>query len=329
MRVSFNKAEFFRKYGILFILILLIIYFSLGSEYFLTGPNIINVLRQSAVNGIAAVGLTYIMLTGGIDLSIGAVIGLSSVVASSMMAKMNVNPLVSVFAALIIGMLIGLLNGVLINYVKIPALIATLGVMTSIRGLCYILTGGLPVYGFPKSFSFIGKGYISIIPVPVIIMTIVLIVGWFVLKKTTYGRYLYAIGGSREASRLSGINVDKTIVITYILGGFLSALAGVVELSRLSSGQPSAGDGFEMTVITSVVLGGISVSGGEGKFHGVIIGIFIMSVLANGLVMLNVYEFYQQLIRGVVLILAVGFDQISKRQKIVMNKGGSTTKISA
>lgn len=317
MKTKMDKAELLRKYGILIMLIALIVYFSFGSKYFLTGGNIVNVLRQSAVTGISAVGLTYVMLTGGIDLSIGAVIGLTAVVASSCMAKIGLHPILAAVIALLVGVLIGFINGILINYIEIPALIATLGVMTSVRGLCYILTGGLPVYGFPESFDILGKGYIWVIPVPVIVMIIVLAVGWYVLNRTRYGRYLYAIGGSREASRLSGINVDKMIVATYMIAGFLSALAGLVELSRLSSGQPSAGDGFEMNVITAVVLGGISVSGGEGKFSGVVVGIFIMSVLANGLVMMNVYEFYQQLIRGLVLIFAVGFDQLSKRKKSV------------
>lgn len=315
MKTKTGKAELLRKYGIVLMLLLLIVYFSFGSQYFLTGGNIVNVLRQSAVTGISAVGLTYIMLTGGIDLSIGAVIGLTSVTAASFMAKLGINPVLASIIALAIGIAIGFINGILINYVEIPALIATLGVMTSVRGLCYILTDGLPVYGFPTSFDILGKGYIWKIPVPVIIMVVVLVIGWYVLNRTCYGRYLYAIGGNREAARLSGINVDRIIVKTYMIAGFLSALAGLVELSRLSSGQPSAGDGFEMNVITAVVLGGISVNGGEGKFSGVVVGVFIMSVLANGLVMMNVYEFYQQLIRGLVLIFAVGFDQMSKKKR--------------
>lgn len=317
MKTKLDKRELLRRYGIVLMLLALIVYFSFGSEYFLTGGNIVNVLRQSAVTGISAVGLTYIMLTGGIDLSIGAVIGLTAVTAASCMAKLGMHPLLACIISLLLGLLIGFINGVLVNYVEIPALIATLGVMTSVRGVCYILTGGLPVYGFPASFDILGKGYIGFIPVPVIVMIVVLIIGWYVLNRTRYGRYLYAIGGSREAARLSGINVDCMIVVTYMVAGFLSALAGLVELSRLSSGQPSAGDGFEMNVITAVVLGGISVNGGEGKFSGVVVGIFIMSVLANGLVMMNVYEFYQQLIRGIVLIFAVGFDQLSKRRKSV------------
>lgn len=315
MENSGKRTNLLRKYGILLMLIALIVFFSFGSEHFMSVSNMMNVLRQSAVTGICAVGLTFVMLTGGIDLSIGAVIGMASVVASISMATLNLPPVVAILLALIVGSAIGALNGILVTYIKIPPLIATLGTMTSFRGLCYILTGGLPVYGFPDSFGMIGKGYLFIIPVPAIIMVVVLVIGWYILNKTRYGRYLYAIGGNEEAARLSGINVNKNMVLTYVYCGLLAAIAGVVELSRLSSGQPNAGDGFEMTVITSVVLGGISVSGGEGKFMGVVIGVFIMGVLVNGLVMMNIYEFYQQLIRGIVLLLAVSIDQISKMRR--------------
>lgn len=316
MKAKENHGELFRKYGMLAVLVLLIVYFSFGSKYFLTGDNIINVLRQSAVGGICAVGLTFVILTGGIDLSIGAVIGMTSVVTSISMSVWGLPVWISVIFGLLIGVIIGLINGVLVTYVNIPALIATLGVMTSVRGLCYIFTGGLPVYNFPPEFDVFGKGYLGFVPVPVVIMVVILAIGWYVLTKTRYGRYLYAIGGNAEAARLSGIRVNRNLVLTYMYAGLLSAIAGVVELSRLSSGQPSAGDGFEMTVITAVVLGGISVAGGEGKFFGVIIGVLVMGVLTNGLVMMNVYEFYQQLIKGLVLLIAVGFDQMSKKKKM-------------
>ena len=308
-------VQFVRKYMIFALLVLVMIIFSFGSQYFLTVSNLINVLRQSAVNGIVCVGMCFVMLTGGIDLSVGAVLGLSAVTCASMMAKLGIHPVLAVVISLVIGTLVGFLNGLLINNVGIPALIATLGTMTSLRGLCFILTGGLPVYGFTNSFGVIGKGYIGFIPVPVIIMVVVLVAGAYVLNKTRYGRYLYAVGGNREASRLSGISVDKVVIATYTLSGLLATIAGVVELSRFSSGNPSAGDGYEMGAITSVVLGGISVSGGEGKFYGVIAGIFLMSILSNGLVMMNVQSYWQQLIKGLVLIFAVGVDALSKKAK--------------
>jgi ribose transport system permease protein len=306
------NMDLLRKYAMLLILVILVIFFSFGTEYFLKTANILNILRQGSVLAICVVGLTFVMLTGGIDLSIGSVIGLASVVAASCMVKLGLNPVAAIFLALVTGSFVGMLNGFLVTYVNIPPLIATLGTMTSIRGLCYILTGGLPVYNFPAVFNVIGKGYVSIVPIPVIIMVIIMIIGWYVLNKTRYGRYLYAIGGNKEAARLSGVNVKLNMVLTYTYCGLLSAAAGLIELSRLSSGQPNAGNGFEMSVITSVVLGGVSVNGGEGKFMGVVLGIFIMGVLTNGLVMMNVFEYYQQLIRGLVLLFAVGFDQVTK-----------------
>lgn len=325
MKKSFNKGDFFRKYGMLLVLVVLIAFFSFGSKYFLTGDNIINVLRQVAVCGISAVGLTFVMLTGGIDLSIGAIIGMTGVMTAIAMVQWHLPMMVAVFIGLLMGLIVGFINGALVTYVNIPALITTLGTMTSVRGLCFIVTGGLPVYNFPDSFDVFGKGYVSVVPVPVIIMIIILVIGWYVLNKTRYGRYLYAIGGNAEAARLSGINVNKNKVLTYVYAGVLSAIAGIVELSRLSSGQPNTGNGFEMTVITAVVLGGISVAGGEGKFFGVVVGVFVMGVLTNGMVMMNIYEYYQQLIKGIVLLVAVGIDQISKVNTVKKIKKAKTS----
>ena len=308
-----NILDFLKKYGLIAVLLVEIVIFSFGSRFFLTSGNLINVLRQSAVTGISVLGMTFVILTGGIDLSMGATIGMASIVASIAMATWRLPPVAAVILALFVGAIIGLLNGVLVTYVRIPPLIATLGTMTSVRGLCFIFTGGLPVFGFPESFGVLGKGYVGFMPVPVIIMAVVLAAGWFVINKTKYGRYLYAIGGNAEAARLSGINVKKNMLITYMLSGILAAIAGIVELSRLSSGLPNAGSGYEMMIITAVVLGGVSIAGGEGKFFGVIVGIFIMAILSNGLVMMNVYEYYQQLIRGIVLLVAVGIDQMSKQ----------------
>lgn len=315
-----QSKDIFKKYGTAIILIVLCVFFSLRSNYFLSTGNFINILRQVSVTGIVALGMTFVMLTGGIDLSVGAVVGFSSVIASYSMVHLNLPMGIAILLALMIGTLIGLLNGIMVTYIKIPALIATLGMMTAVRGLCFIVTGGYTIFGFPEAFSFIGKGYIWVIPVPVVIMTIILALGAYIINRTRYGRYLYAIGGNKEATRLSGINVNKNLLLTYMYSGLLAAIAGVVELSRLNSGQPSAGDGYEMTVITSVVLGGISVSGGEGKFTGVIFGIVIMGVLSNGLVMMNVSTYYQQLIKGIVLLFAVGVDQVIKLNLLSKSK---------
>lgn len=309
-----------QKFGTPIMLIMLFIFFACKSEYFCTSSNLINILRQVSVTGIITLGMTFVMLTGGIDLSVGSLVGLSSIIAATCMATLGWNMYVSILMALLVGLVVGVLNGFLITYIKIPALIATLGVQTLLRGICFIITGGYTVYGFPEEFSFLGKGYIGVIPVPVIILVIVLGIGWFVLNKTRYGRYLYAIGGNKEATRLSGIRVNRNLMLTYIYSGLLAALAGVIELSRLNSGQPSAGEGYEMTVITSVVLGGISVSGGEGKFSGVFCGILIMGILSNGLTMMNVSTYYQSVIKGIVLLFAVGLDQVLKLNLLSKSK---------
>lgn len=314
-RIMKNKMQWgniVQKFGTPIMLAALFLFFSLSSEYFCTPNNLINILRQVSITGIITLGMTFVMLTGGIDLSVSAVVGLSSIITAYCMAELGWNMFISIILALLVGAAVGILNGFFVTYVKIPALIATLGVQTSVRGICYIITGGYTVYGFPEEFSFIGKGYIGVIPVPIIIMVIVLGVGWFVLTNTRYGRYLYAIGGNKEAARLAGIKVNKNLMLTYTYSGALAALAGIIELSRLNSGQPNAGDGYEMTVITSVALGGISVSGGEGKFSGVFFGILIMGVLSNGLTMMNVPTYYQQVIKGAVLLFAVGLDQVLK-----------------
>jgi len=300
------------KYGMLFILIALFIFFSLSSKAFLTQQNITNILRQFAMLGVSAVGMTFIILTGGIDLSVGSVMGFTGVIAAIGMVNFGLNPFIACLFALLSSSLVGAINGLAITKFKIPPLIATLGMLTSVRGITYILTGGLPIFGFPESFNFLGRGMIGPLPVPVLIMILIFLLGWIVLYKTRYGRHLYAIGGNAEVARLSGISVQKNLFFTYVLSALFTGLAGIIMLSRLNSCQPTTGTGFELDVITAVVLGGISIAGGEGSFIGVVIGIFIIGILTNGMILMNIYEYYQQLIKGLVLLLAVGIDQYYK-----------------
>ncbi|MDY0289128.1 MAG: ABC transporter permease [Sphaerochaeta sp.] len=302
------------KYAIPLALVLLVIIFSLTSEAFLTSRNIFNIFRQVSIVGICAVGMTFVILTGGIDLSVGSVIGVSVVSCSSLMVN-GVHPVVAVLISLLIGIAIGLINGVFINEIGIPPLITTLAMMTVLRGIAYKVTSGLPVYGFPKSFAVIGQGYVGKIPVPVIIMVIVFIIGYVLITKTRFGRYVYGLGGNEEATRLSGVNVKKTKYKIYALESLLAAIAGVVLLSRVNSGQPNAGEGYEMDIITAVVLGGVSISGGTGKITGVITGVLLMGVLTNGMILTNVDEYTQWIVKGGVLLLAVSLDQISHKLK--------------
>lgn len=299
------------EYGILLFLLVLIVVFSISSEYFLTFENITNVLRQISIVGICTVSMTMIVLTGGIDLSVGSMLALSSVILAKMMST-GVSMIIAIPITLIAGLLMGFVNGFLINKIKISPLISTLGTMTIFRGITYIITGGLPIYGFPKGFSFIGQGYLGKIPVPVFILCGVYIIGFIILYCTKFGVYVYGTGGSEKASILSGVNVKKVKYKIYAMSGFLAALGGVVSLSRINSALPNTATGFELDVVTAVVLGGISVNGGSGKLSGVILGCLIIGILSNGMILLNVGEYYQMVVKGLVLLVAVGIDKINK-----------------
>lgn len=298
-------------YGIVVFLIFLIGLFSMTTQYFFTFENITNILRQISIVGISTVAMTMVIITGGIDLSVGSMLALSSIVLAKMMTS-GVSMYIAIPITLGVGIIMGFINGFLINKVKISPLISTLGTMTMYRGMTYIITGGLPVYGFEKSFSFIGQGYIGNIPVPIFILAGVYIVGFVVLYMTKFGTYVYGIGGSEKASILSGVKVNSVKYKVYAISGFLAALAGVVSLSRINSGVPNTGTGFELDVVTAVVLGGISVNGGSGKLSGVIIGCLIIGILSNGMILLNIGEYYQMVVKGLVLLIAVGIDNFSK-----------------
>ncbi|MEZ3508067.1 MAG: ABC transporter permease [Lachnospiraceae bacterium] len=302
------------KYGIFFAWIILVAGFTVCESSFLTINNILNILRQVSIVGISAVGMTFIILSGGMDLSIGSVIGVSAVLAA-LLSSSGLHPVLAALVSLMTGAVIGAFNGVLINEVGIAPMISGLGLMTALRGVAYIIANGQPVYGIPDSFKILGQGYFLGIPIPVIIMGIIFFGGWVVANKTVFGRCVYGIGGNTEATRLSGIRVKRIKYQIYILNGVLSALAGVILMSRTNSGQPKAGDGYEMDVITACVLGGISTSGGEGNFLSVIVGVVMMGTLTNGMVLMNVQEFYQWVVKGAVLILAVAIDVLAKRTR--------------
>lgn len=303
------------NYGIIFVLILLVAVFATLSHRFLLPDNIFNILRQVSIVGIISVGATFVMLTGGIDLSCGSVVGASCVGAALLMTKANMNPVLACFIMMCFGTLLGLANAFFISQLKVPPFIATLGMMTSVRGIAYIITGGLPVFGFNRSFTVLGQGYFGIVPIPVIVMIIVFAFGIVFLAKTRLGRHIYGVGGNEEASRLSGVHVKKIKYLVYGLAGFMSALAGVVLLARVNSGQPNAGAGYEMDVITGVVLGGVSMSGGQGRLIMVVVGVMIMGILTNGMTILTINEYVQQFVKGMVLIGAVALDSLIKAQK--------------
>jgi ribose transport system permease protein len=310
-----QKMKSLKKFAILGVLLILIIFFSIVSKSFLSTGNLLTIARQVAMLGISAVGMTCVILTAGIDLSVGGVMGITNIVCAMLMTTLGLPILPAVLITLVIAAGIGLINGLFVAYIKVPALITTLAMMTILRGLCYVLCDGMPVWGLPESFKKLGQGYVGPIPIPVIIMLVIFAIGWVFLNRTRNGRYIYGLGGNKEAVRLSGVYTARVETMVYVISGFLTGLAGIIMLSRINTGQPKIGTGYEMNVITAVVLGGVSIMGGEGSLLGVLVGVLITGVLANGMILMDVSEYYQQITKGLVLLAAVTFDTIAKRRK--------------
>ena len=304
---NINIGELYILFGLIGLCIVLTVF----SPVFLTFGNLRNVILQMSINATVAIGMTFVILTGGIDLSVGSVVALSGVVMASTL-KAGVPIIVAILVAISVGGSCGLVNGFLVTKGRMPAFIATLGMMSIARGLALSYSGGRSITGFSKNFAFLGNGTILKIPAPVLIMAGVFIFAYIILRYTRFGRYTYAIGGNKEATRLSGINVDKMLIFVYILCGVTAGIAAVMLSSRLSTSQPIAGQGYELDAIAATVIGGCSLSGGEGKIHGTFIGALIISVLRNGLNLLNVSSYAQQTAIGLVIILAVFIDRLKK-----------------
>lgn len=298
-----------QKLGPFIGLLVITIILAVMSPNFLTLNNILNVLRQVSINALIAFGMTFVILTGGIDLSVGAILALSGALTAGLMTN-GMDPILAILVGLLAGTVMGMVNGLLVAKGKVAPFIATLATMTIFRGLTLVYTEGRPITGFDSDmFTMLGAGYLFIIPVPVIWTLGCFAVLYFILKKTAFGRRVYAIGGNEEAAVLSGIKVSRVKVYIYALTGFLSALAGIILTSRLNSAQANAGMGYELDAIAAVVLGGTSLSGGRGWIFGTLIGAMIIGVLNNGLNLLEVSSFYQQVVKGSVILLAVLLDR--------------------
>lgn len=298
------------------VLLVLVVVFTAANPRFISPSNLLTLLRQVSMYGIASIGMTFVILLGDIDLSTGTIISFVNIICAYMMVNMGINPVVAVIISIIAATLIGVMNGFMVSTVGIPAIIATYATQTAFMGLALIICGGMPISGFSQGFAMIGQGYIGIIPIPVIIMIICFAIGSFILNKTYFGRYFYAVGGNVEAAKLSGIRVGRIKYLVFAISGFFAGLAGIVMLSRTASGNASAGaDGFEFEVITCVVLGGVSITGGLGKMSGVVAGTFIIGALKNGMVLMNVNSYVQKIVMGVVLALAVGFDCMQNKKQ--------------
>lgn len=312
---NIDLKEFLIKYKSLVGLLVLITIVTILSPSFLSTKNIFNILRQTSVNGIIATGMTFVILTGGIDLSVGSILAISGAVCASLLAS-GQNIIIAVLAALIIGAMVGFLNGFIITKWKLQPFIATLATMTILRGLTLVYTDGKPITlgsgDLAIKFGQIGGGKIFGIPTPALIMILVFAICAFVLKNTQMGRYTYALGSNEEATKLSWLNTDKIKIAVYTISGILASVAGIIITSRLFSAQPTAGDGYELDAIAAVVLGGTSLTGGKGKITGTIIGALIIGVLSNALNILDVSSYYQMMVKGAVILVAVLLDRKSK-----------------
>jgi ribose transport system permease protein len=295
----------------------MVIIFSVANPTFVKPTNLIAISRQIAVYGIASIGMTFVILIAGIDLSIGSIITFVNIFCAWLMVKQNMPMWPAVLLSLLCATLIGVLNGFMVATIGIPALIATFASQTIFEGISYLISGGMPISGFTKAFDLFGKSSLGPVPVCAIIMIVCFLVGGFILNKTYFGRYFYAIGGNEEASELSGIRVNRTKYLIYALSGFFAGLAGIVMLSRTGSAQNTAGKGYEFDVITCVVLGGVSVNGGVGKMSGVVAGVLIIGSLTNGMILMNVNQYMQMVVKGIVLAIAVGIDCMSKKRQAV------------
>lgn len=280
------------------------------NQDFLSFNNIMNLLRQVSINGLIAFGMTLVILTGGIDLSVGSTLAFSSVMMADLLLK-GINPVLAILLACLIGMIMGAINGAIITYGKIEPFICTLATMTIFRGLTMVFTNGNPISNISDSFLFqvFGKGYILGIPVPVVTMLIAFIIVFIVLSKTSLGKKIYAVGGSEKVSKVIGISSAKIKIFVYSMSGLLASLAGTILASRLNSVSPQVGQSYELDAIAAVVLGGTSLSGGKGRISGTLIGALIIGVLNNGLNLLGVSSFYQLIVKGVVILFAVLVDR--------------------
>ncbi|WP_312794017.1 ABC transporter permease [Tianweitania sp.] len=286
-------------------LIVVSVLMGLASDNFFSVSNLLNVLRQVSVVAILAVGMSFVILTGGIDLSVGAVMALAGTIAAGLMVKMGMPAGVGLLAGLLVGLGLGFFNGVLVAWGRMPAIIVTLATMGIARGLGLIYSGGYPISGLPSWISWFGVGRVGIIPVPVIAMALIYVIAWVLLHRTPFGRHVYAIGGNEVAAKLSGVKTERVKLAVYVISGLTAALAALILTGRLMSGQPNAGVGFELDAIAAVVLGGTAIAGGRGLIFGTLIGAVLLGILNNGLNLMGINPYLQDVIKGFIILLAI------------------------
>jgi len=285
-------------------MLLVCVVMSFANADFLSVANLLNIVRQVSINGVIAVGMTYVILSGGIDLSVGSILALSGTLTAGLLLA-GMSPVLAVAAGLASGVAVGVLNGVLVAYMGMPSIIVTLATMGIARGLALLYTGGYPIDGLPDGFGLLGRGKLLGVPYPVWLMLVVFALAWVLLARTPFGRYVHAIGGNEDATRLSGVRVKRNKLMVYAISGLTAAIAGLVLASRLMSGQPSAGVSFELDAIAAEVIGGTPITGGRGSVIGTLIGALTLGVLNNGLNMMGISPYLQIVIRGVIILFAI------------------------
>lgn len=317
LKTGTKKKIDFKDYGIFIVFFALVIVLMIISPNAFAKPkNLINVLKQASINGILSCGMMFIIISGGIDLSAGSTIALSGVVAALCAKNASLPVIVPILAAMATGVAVGAINGFGVAYAKLPPFIITLATMSGIRGLALIVSGGSPVYGLSASFGKLASVFLfGTIPILAIYFIILVLLSGFILTKTVFGRRVYAVGGSETTSQVSGINVPKMKMLVYTLGGLLAGISGLLVASRTTQGSPTSGEGYEMDAIAAVVIGGISMSGGAGNWYGTIIGALLLAVIGNGLDILGVSSNYQQIIKGVIIAVAVYLDLRGKEKR--------------
>lgn len=309
-----SVGKMLRQFGLFFVALFIIVFMSFTSPVFLKPANITNVLRQISLNGILAVGMTFVILTGGIDLSVGSVVAITGVICGSIM-KDGGNWMLGCLAALAISLVCGAFNGFLIAYVGFQPFIATLSTMTIGRGFALAYSDGKPYTISNPSFKAIGQGYLGSIPIPIILLVVVCIIGLIILNTTTFGRYVLAVGGNKSAAKLSGVRTQRVQLMVYVFSAACAWIVGLILAARISSGQPTAGESYEMDAIAATAIGGTSMNGGIGTLIGTILGFVIIGLLSNSMNLLNINSFYQQIVKGVLIIVAVFLDMRSKGRK--------------
>jgi len=316
---SFNVIPWLRKFGTTLFLALLMVFFACQNERFLSLRNLTNILTEGSIYGIIAVGMTFVILTAGVDLSVGSLLAFAgmagAIVAGLIGADVPLSWIAALATAIFAGAAAGYLQGKAVTVLGIPPFIVTLGGMTIWRGATLILHDGAPISGFDRGFRWWGTGTIAQVPVPVALFALVAAAGYIVQRYSRYGRHIYAVGGNPEAARLNGLNVSGVVTSVYVIVGVLSGLAGFLQSARLGAAEATAGTGYELRVIASVVIGGASLSGGRGGIGGTIVGALLIGVLTNGLVIMHVSSYWQQVVIGLIIVAAVAFDTFAKSRR--------------